>query len=69
MIATDLTDDFERKRHYQILKLECLKLGQDLTIAIGAEPNSLREVAKDLYRSITEERWGSEPVEAPPSNE
>lgn len=57
----EVPEDFERKRHYQMLKVECAKLafaampgeGEDDTLAL----------AKKLYRSFTEERWGSEPVE------
>ena len=64
---TEPSDDFERKRHYQTLKARCLEVAALLRAPLG-EPNSenlVEEMAKRFYRSITEERWGSEPMEEP----
>ena len=67
MIHTEPTADFEsfeHKRHYQMLKAISV-----LTVALSKPANSQRllddliEHGKLLYRRITEEKWGSEPVE------
>ena len=61
MIHTEPTNDFERLRHYQTLKANCLRSAIMLATAIG-DPDTAEDVAKAYFRSIIEERWGSEPV-------
>ena len=61
MIHTE-PDDFERKRHYQMLKAQCLRAASYLQHDTEEEH---KDLAKRLFRWITEERWGSEPVEEP----
>ncbi len=66
MIHTE-PDDFERKRYYQTLKLECLKLAQFYQDDVDLARDAIED-AKKIFRSITEDRWGSEPVVETPSD-
>ncbi len=62
--TTETPEAFERKRYYQTLKLECLKLAQFYQDDVDPARDAIEE-AKKFFRSITEERWASEPVEEP----
>ena len=75
MLHTE-TDDFEHKRHYQNLKKDLFIAALQAFGPLSVEPAPVDEsgstnddlaelLAKKMFRSITEERWGSEPVEQP----
>lgn len=67
-VMTEPTEDVERKRHYQTLKSRCLLAAA----VLGSSPHeenqeeAVEAIAKRFYRSVTDEEWGSEPVEAVP---
>jgi hypothetical protein len=74
MIHTETTNDFERKKHYQNMKKDLFIAALQAFGPLSAEPEPVDEsestnddlvelLAKKMFRSITEERWGSEPIE------
>ena len=50
-----LSTEPDEKRYYQLLKLRCIELVFSISEPIGLSI----EDAKTLFRSITEEKWGS----------
>jgi hypothetical protein len=64
MIHTE-TDDFERKRHYQMLKARCLQAAAIRGSAASFTWNEadILTTAKSWFRSITDEDW--DPDEEP----
>ena len=51
-------DFFAKKAHYQMLKMECVKVALEVLPFEGEE--EALGLAKKLFRSITEESWSSE---------